>query len=81
MLSYFLVLVKTVAAAFWIIFSLFIKRAEQPPSKALQQFNHEVINAWISISAFDVESIGHNLDMFFKMEQRSLADSRDMAFK
>ncbi len=27
---------KTLAAAFWTICNLFIKRAEQPPNKALQ---------------------------------------------
>ncbi len=32
----FLVLVRTLAAVFWTICSLFIKRAEQPPNKALQ---------------------------------------------
>ncbi len=36
MWSYFLVLVRTLAAAFWTICSLFIKRADQPPNKALQ---------------------------------------------
>ncbi len=36
MWSYFLVLVRTLAAAFWTICSLFIKRAEQSPNKALQ---------------------------------------------
>ncbi len=61
MWSYFLVLVKTVAAAFWTIFSLFIKRAEQSPNKALQYYNLEVINAQINISAFDFESKGLNL--------------------
>ncbi len=34
--SYFLVLVRTLSAAFWTNCSLLIKRAEQPPSKALQ---------------------------------------------
>ncbi len=52
MWSYFLVLVRTLAAAIWTIFSLFIKRAEHPPNKS----NLEVINAWINISAFDIES-------------------------
>ncbi len=33
---YFLVLVRTLAAAFWTICSLFIKRAEQPHNNALQ---------------------------------------------
>ncbi len=36
MWSYFLVLVRTLAAAFWTIFSLFIKCVEQPPNKVLQ---------------------------------------------
>ncbi len=36
MWSYLLFLVRTLAAAFWTICSLFIKRAEQPPNKALQ---------------------------------------------
>ncbi len=34
MWSYFLVLVRTRAAAFWTICSLFVKRAEHPPNKA-----------------------------------------------
>ncbi len=36
MCSYFLVL-AALAAAFWTVCSLFIKRAEQPPNKALQE--------------------------------------------
>ncbi len=46
--------------------SLFIKHAEHPLNKALQQSNLEVINAWINISAFDIESIGLSLDIFLK---------------
>ncbi len=36
MWSYFLLLVRTLAAAFRTSWSLFIKRAEHPPNKALQ---------------------------------------------
>ncbi len=66
MWSYFLVQVRTLTAEFWTICSLFIKRAEQPHNKALQLSNLEVINAWINISAFDIESIGLSLDIFLR---------------
>ncbi len=45
MWSYFLVIVRTLAAAFWTICSLFIKRADHSPNKVLQYFNLEVINS------------------------------------
>ncbi len=69
MWSYFLVLVRTLAAAFWTICSLFIKRAEQPHNKALQKSNLEVINAWNNISAFD---IGLSLDIFLSWKNAVL---------
>ncbi len=80
MWSYFLVLVRTLAAAFWTICSLFIKRAEHPPKKALQYSNLEVINTLIHISAFDIESIGLSLDIF-KMKKCSFTNARNVAVK
>ncbi len=49
--------------------------------KQKQTLHLEVINALISISAFDVESIGRNLDMFLRWKKCSFTDARDMAFK
>ncbi len=37
------------------------------------------MNAWINISAFDIESIGHNLDG--KMEKCSFTNARNMFFE
>ncbi len=37
--------------------------------KQKQTLHLEVINALISISAFDVESIGRNLDMFLRWKK------------
>ncbi len=49
--------------------------------KQKQTLHLEVINALISISAFDVESISRNLDMFLRWKKCSFTDARDMAFK
>ncbi len=51
---------------FWTICSLFIKHAEKTSNKALQLSSFEVVNAWINISAFDIERIGLSLDTFLR---------------
>ncbi len=49
-----------------------MKCAEQPLNKALQQSNVEVINTLINISAFDIESIDCNLDIFLRWKNAVL---------
>ncbi len=53
MWSYFLVLVRTLAAAFWTNCSLFIKRAEHPPNKELNEYLLMVsFNGYLLIHGF-----------------------------
>ncbi len=40
-----------------------------------------VINAQINISAFDIESIGLGLDIYFKMKKFRFTNARNMAVK
>ncbi len=39
------------------------------------------MNAQMNISAFDIESIGRNLDILFEMEKCSFTNARNVAVK
>ncbi len=39
------------------------------------------MNAWINISAFDIESMGLSLDIYFKMKKGSFTNARNVAVK
>ncbi len=39
------------------------------------------MNALINVAAFDIESIGLYLDIYFRMEKCGFTNARNMAFK
>ena len=66
MRSYFLVLVRSLAAVFCTSWRLLVVELGKPENSALQSSNLYNINAWISVSASTVDNIGLILAMFLR---------------